>query len=124
MIYLDTHVVVWLYAGLTNRFNAPVKALMNQQDLMISPIVRLELQFLYEIHRVTVEADTIVTDLADRIGLTISELDFNTAMTRALEISWAQDPFDRVIVASASLGDHVLVSKDQNILGHYPLARW
>jgi PIN domain nuclease of toxin-antitoxin system len=124
LIYLDTHVVVWLYAGLTNRFNAPVKALMNQQDLMISPIVRLELQFLYEIHRVTVEADTIVTDLADRIGLTISELDFNTAMTRALEISWAQDPFDRVIVASASLGDHVLVSKDQNILGHYPLARW
>ena len=124
MIYLDTHVVVWLYAGLADKFNAPVQALMNQQDPLISPIVRLELQFLYEIHRVTVDADTVVTDLANRIGLTIVDLDFNTAISRALEISWTRDPFDRVIVASASLGDHVPVSKDQNILNPYPLAKW
>ena len=124
MIYLDTHVVVWLYAGLSGKFNPPVKALINEQNLAISPITRLELQFLYEIQRLTVDAETIVTDLAGRVGLTISNLDFDRAISRALEISWTRDPFDRIIVASASLGDHVLVSKDPNILDHYPLARW
>lgn len=124
MIYLDTHAVVWLYAGLADKFNAPVRVLMNEQDLAISPIVRLELQFLHEIHRVTEEADTIVADLANRIGLTIGNLDFYTTISRALEISWTRDPFDRIIVANASLDNSILVSKDQNILGHYPFAKW
>jgi PIN domain nuclease of toxin-antitoxin system len=41
-----------------------------------------------------------------------------------LEISWTRDPFDRIIVANASLENSILVSKDQSILGHYPFARW
>jgi PIN domain nuclease of toxin-antitoxin system len=124
LIYLDTHAVVWLYAGLADKFSAPVRALMNEQDIAISPAVRLELQFLHEIQRVADDADTIVTDLANRIGLTIGNLDFNATISRALEISWTRDPFDRIIVANASLDDSILVSKDQNILSHYPFARW
>jgi PIN domain nuclease of toxin-antitoxin system len=124
LIYLDTHAVVWLYAGLANKFNSPVRVLMNEQDIAISPIVRLELQFLYEIHRVTEDADTIVADLANRIGLTISNMDFNATISRALEISWTRDPFDRIIVANASLDRSILVTKDQNILSHYPLTKW
>jgi PIN domain nuclease of toxin-antitoxin system len=97
---------------------------MNEQDIAISPIVRLELQFLYEIHRVTEDADTIVADLANRIGLTIGNMDFNATISRALEISWTRDPFDRIIVANASLDRSILVTKDQNILSHYPLTKW
>jgi PIN domain nuclease of toxin-antitoxin system len=124
LIYLDTHAVVWLYAGLVEKFNPPIRDLMNAQDLVISPVVRLELQFLYEIHRVAEDAGTIVTDLANRIGLTIGDRNFNAAISRALDIPWTRDPFDRIIVASASLDDSILVSKDQNILSHYPFARW
>ena len=124
MIYLDTHAVVWLYAGLADKFNAPVRGLLNEQDIAISPIVRLELQFLHEIHRVADDADTIIADLASRIGLTIGNVDFNATISRALEISWTRDPFDRIIVANASLDNNILVSKDQNILSHYPFARW
>jgi PIN domain nuclease of toxin-antitoxin system len=124
LIYLDTHAVVWLYAGLADKFNAPVRSLMNEQDIAISPIVRLELEFLHEIQRVTDDADTIVADLANRIGLMISSQDFNTTVSRALEISWTRDPFDRLIVANASLENSILVSKDQTILRHYPFAKW
>lgn len=49
MIYLDTHVVVWLYAGLTAKLSDLAKLLINKHELYISPIVRLELQYLYEI---------------------------------------------------------------------------
>ena len=124
MIYLDTHAVVWLYAGLVEKFNQSIKELMNAQDIAISPAVRLELQFLFEIHRIRADASTIVTDLADRIGLTIGDENFNAIINQALEISWTRDPFDRIIVANASLDDSILVSKDQRILDHYQFAMW
>ena len=43
MMYLDTHVAVWLYAGLTERFRPVVRERLNTNDLFISPIVILEL---------------------------------------------------------------------------------
>ncbi|WP_230458629.1 PIN domain-containing protein [Microcystis aeruginosa] len=52
MIYLDTHIVVWLYAGLTAKLSDCAKHLINENELYISPIVRLELQYLYEIGRI------------------------------------------------------------------------
>lgn len=124
MIYLDTHVVVWLYAGLTELFSEPIRRLINDHEVVISPVVRLELQYLYEIHRVTDEAYTIVADLANRIGLQVCTRPFNRIVTQALTCSWTRDPFDRIIVANAALQDNVLVSKDQNILGNYVHARW
>lgn len=44
MIYLDTHVVVWLYAGLVEKFSPRVQDLLNQNQLLVNGIVRLELQ--------------------------------------------------------------------------------
>ena len=124
MIYLDTHVVVWLYAGLIEKFSQPVRALLNEQEILISPIVRLELQYLYEVQRVTEEASTMVADLSDRIGLRVCDRDFHAIVSHALTFSWTRDPFDRLIVAQASLRDDILVSKDQQILSHYAHARW
>ena len=124
MIYLDTHVVVWLYAGLTERFSDRAKALLNEHDLLISPIVRLELRYLYEIGRVTVDDAVIITDLAQRIGLRVCSKSFDAAATRATALTWTRDPFDRIIVAHAGLGDNYLLSKDKAILEHYPQAVW
>jgi PIN domain nuclease of toxin-antitoxin system len=42
----------------------------------------------------------------------------------ALSETWARDPFDRLIVANARARDAVLVTKDERILRHYPLAVW
>jgi PIN domain nuclease of toxin-antitoxin system len=124
LIYLDTHVVVWLYAGLAEKFSEPVHRLINQQDLYVSPIVRLELQYLYEIQRITVGADAIVTDLAGRIGLQVCDKSFSLIVSKASGCAWTRDPFDRLIVANAALNDDVLLSKDPDILEKYAYARW
>ncbi|NKQ35466.1 MAG: type II toxin-antitoxin system VapC family toxin [Chloroflexi bacterium] len=124
MIYLDTHVVVWLYAGLLEKFNQQVGEALNDQEVYISPVVRLELRYLYEIERITVDADAIVTDLSSRIGLNVCGKDYNAIVTQAMEVTWTRDPFDRLIVAHAALHDDILISKDQNILEHYAYALW
>jgi len=97
---------------------------MNAQPMTICPAVRLELQHLYEIQRVTEQADAIVADLATRIGLSVCDKAFNDVITQAMALSRTRDPFDRLIVANAGLGDDILITKDQRMLDHYPLARW
>ena len=124
MIYLDTHLVVWLYGGLTEKFTDLAKSLLNEHDLYISPMVRLELKYLSEIERVSVPADTIILDLGDRLGLRICEKDFSRVVGSALGLSWTRDPFDRLIVAQAAIAENILLTKDIKILEHYAQAQW
>jgi len=124
LIYLDTHVVVWLYAGKIKKLSEQAKELINGHEVIISPVVRLELQYLFEIQRVTDEANEIVFDLSDRIGLKICDKSINTIVSGALDLSWARDPFDRIIVANAAINHNILVTKDQNILENYEKAIW
>jgi len=124
LIYLDTHVVVWLYAGKVEKLSEQAKELINGHEVFISPVVRLELQYLFEIQRTTDEANEIVFDLSDRIGLKICDKSFNTIVSGALDFSWTRDPFDRIIVANAAINNNILVTKDQNILENYEKAMW
>lgn len=124
MIYLDTHIVVWLYAGKIKKLSKQAKELINDHDVIISPVVRLELQYLFEIQRITVEANEIVSDLSNRIGLKMCDKSFNTIVSGALDFSWIRDPFDRIIVANAAVNHNILLTKDQNILENYEKAMW
>jgi PIN domain nuclease of toxin-antitoxin system len=124
LIYLDTHVVVWLYAGLTDKLSDLAKLLINKHELYISPIVRLELQYLYEIGRIADESDMIQADLFNKIGLRVCEKAFNLIIGQALEINWTRDPFDRLIVGNALVNGKILLTKDKNILANYKKAQW
>lgn len=124
MIYLDTHILVWLYAGLTDKFSDLAKSVMNSHDLYISPIVRLEVKYLNEIGRISASPDTIVTDLGDRLGLRICGKDFNAVIGHSLGLDWTRDPFDRLIVAHAAVNHNILLTKDQTILANYAQAQW
>ncbi len=124
MIYLDTHVVVWLYAGLLDMLSATARQLINEHDVLISPAVRLELQYLFEGQHVMAAPDVVVNDLAHRIGLQVCSKSFDRIVTHALAYTWTRDPFDRLITANAGLDDSLLLSKDGNILRHYAHARW
>lgn len=59
MIYLDTHVVIWLYIGDSTRFSETAKKAIEEHDLLISPLVTLELTYLYEIGRLLVQSNQI-----------------------------------------------------------------
>ncbi|HAN74091.1 MAG TPA: transposase [Planktothrix sp. UBA8407] len=124
MIYLDTHVVVWLYAGLTDKLSDLAKSLINTHDLYISPMVRLELKYLYEIGRISEQPDPIIADLGDIIGLRICEQDFNKVIGYSLGLDWTRDPFDRLIVAHAAVNGNILLTKDNIILANYVQAKW
>ena len=124
MIYLDTHVVAWLYSGLTDKLTDIAKTLINDSEVYISAIVRLELQYLYEIKRIKDEPDMIISNLSDQIGLKICNKNFNDIISITLTITWTRDPFDRIITGNALLNNNILLSKDQNILNNYLYAKW
>lgn len=123
MIYLDTHIVVWLFAGFSGKLSQETRELINQHELFISPFVRLELQYLYETQRVTVDSAAITTDLAARLGLMVCDKELNKIVSQALAFAWTRDPFDRLIVAHASLDNNMLISQDRNIRNHYAHVR-
>ena len=124
MIYLDTHIVVWLYAGLTAKLSDCAKHLINENELYISPIVRLELQYLYEIGRITEKSDDIVLELVSCLDLKVCKKDFNLIINQSVIINWTRDPFDCLIVSNASVDNHILLTKDYHILNHYENAGW
>lgn len=124
VVHLDTHVVVWLYAGEPERLSKVAAALIESSAVAISPAVVLELQYLHEIKRVTEPAGHVVDDLRGRIDLTVDDLAFSTVVTEALGLSWTRDPFDRLITAHARARDAILLSADKRIQKHYARATW
>lgn len=124
MIYLDTHVVVWLYVGRLKLFGEPVKELLREHDLLISPMVRLELQYLYNLDRTDADANTLIADLSRRIGLSICQKPFNNIISNALSMTWTRDPFDRILVAHASVDNNILITRDELIRDNYTHAQW
>lgn len=124
MIYLDTHVVVWLYDGEVGKLSKAAAQKIQGEDLFISPAVILELQFLHEIQRLRPTASTMVATLAKEMALQVSDLSFIAVVESATEQKWVRDPFDRLIVAQAAANDAPLVTKDERIRKHYRHAIW
>jgi PIN domain nuclease of toxin-antitoxin system len=124
LIYLDTHVAVWLYEGRLERFPAKVITAFEKNELLISPMAVLELQYLFETERITVPAKKIIHELSASIGLTECRQPFGLVVSHALAIAWTRDPFDRLITAQAMAGNAVLISKDLAIRRHYKNAQW
>ena len=124
MIYLDTHVVAWLYAGLVTHLNPALMQLINKGSLLISPMVVLELEYLFETGRTSDSGQTVYQDLRKRIGLRICGRAFEEVIFLAERQKWTRDPFDRIIVAQAALESNILVTKDRLIRKHYPNALW
>lgn len=124
MTYLDTHVVAWLYAGKTRILPENIWDEIAKEDLVISPMVILELQYLFEIGRVAEKGSVVIRDLAERIGLNVCTLPFERVIEHAVKQTWTRDPFDRIIVAQASVQSNRLITKDELILQNYPYALW
>lgn len=124
MIYLDTHIVVWLYQKDRNRFTPETLALIDKEELLISPMVELEIEYLFEIDKINIRAEIILDYLKDKTGLKVCENSFSSIVQKATSMKWTRDPFDRIITAHAAIGDSILITKDKQIRKHYPGAFW
>ena len=122
--YLDTHVVLWLYAGETQRLSKRAADTVNRESLAISPLVLLEMQYLREIGRITVAPNIVTTDLGRRLGLAVEDRPSAALVEQCMDLSWTRDVFDRLIVAQAALDNAWLITRDRLILKHYPKAVW
>ena len=124
MIYLDTHVMVWLYAGEHTRFARTARRLIETETLLISPILLLELALLEETGRIKARAQTIFTELQELLPLSICDLPFAEVSIASLQQKWTRDPFDRLIVAQAFARGARLITKDRFIRRHFKDAVW
>ena len=124
MIYLDTHVVAWLFAGEVGLLPSKVRSLIDTEELLISPIVELELQYLYELKRTTQPGSVVVDSLEEEIGLARCRLPFAQIVAEALRNDWTRDPFDRILVAQAQVRRMPLLTKDTDIRKNYTEAIW
>ncbi len=61
------------------------KKAIDESDLFVSQLVRLELQYLFEIGRIKVKADTIIKSLSKTIHLKISNVALYQIIEEALK---------------------------------------
>ena len=124
LIYLDTHVVAWLFAGDGALLSRTAKQAIESHDLLISPAALLELEFLFETKRTSTPGAAVVEDLRNRIGARVCDLPFPDVARAALGQRWTRDPFDRLIVAQAAVRATPLLTKDRVIRRSYRPALW
>lgn len=124
MIYLDTHVVVWLYAGEHARLARTASRLIETESLLISPVLLLELALLEETGRIKIREQAIFAELQESLALSVCDLPFAEVAARSLLQKWTRDPFDRLIVAQATARGARLITKDRLIRRHFKDAVW
>lgn len=123
--YLDTHVVVWLCENKLSRISAPALDALNEHDLLISPAVLIELNFLYQIHRIVRAPQDLAKQLKMQIGVQVCNHSFPDLADTSLFENWTRDPFDLMIVSQAKAnGFAPLITADAKIRDHYPPAVW
>ncbi len=124
LVYLDTHVVVWLYDALTDRLSHAAAEAIEDNDLVVSWMVELELQFLHETGRLRVKPAEIIRHLSTRIGLRLSDVGLERIVRAAAGMDWTRDVFDRLIAAESAAMDIPLITKDRTIRAHHKLSVW
>lgn len=124
MVYLDTNVVVWL-AGAPSQLSPLATDTLNSADqLLISPIVELELEYLFEVGRIKRPASAVLAHIRGVFDLRRCDRSFAAVVNAAVPMKWTRDPFDRLITAQAAIGDDELLTGDETIRANYSFARW
>jgi PIN domain nuclease of toxin-antitoxin system len=117
-------VVGWLYEGALDRIPKRAHGLLSEAPPRVSPMVELELSFLYQVGRVTEPASAPLRSLRRSIGLEVADVSFAELAAAALDLTWTRDPFDRLIAAHAIVANAPLLTADRTILANLPLATW
>lgn len=123
--YLDTHIVQWLMQGDVKHLTRDARRLIDTAELLVSPMVTLELELLYEIKRGSRPWHDMQDKLRPELGLRVCDLPFARVIDVAHNESWTRDPFDRIIVANAKANSLAyLISADEAIRKNYQRAVW
>ncbi len=123
--YLDTNVAVWLAQGDLPRITPTALDSIRNSNLLVSPMVALELAYLYEINRITLTSQDVLIKLKAELGVDVCDSSFSALIAIAVNERWTRDPFDRVIVSHAKAnGLSPLISADEAIRKNYIKTVW
>lgn len=122
-VFLDTHAAAAL-AEDSSLLGRRARSLVERAAIFVSPLVRLELQCLFELGRIVRSADEVIEMLVGSVGLAQTEDPMAEVVLQAMDLEWTRDPFDRLLVATARLHRAPLITKDQTILEHFSGAVW
>ncbi len=124
-VYLDTHVAAFVHTGDAALLSpTAVHMLEAAQKTLISPMVVLELQYLFELSLIAYPGNQIAGFLADQLGIEIDTAGMGEAVLHAGGFTWTRDPFDRTITAQAARVGAFLLTRDATIRQHYHAALW
>lgn len=125
-VYLDTHVIVWLYQSNLKRLSRKaIETLENMENrLLFSPMVKLELQYLHEIRRIENSPNQVLSALTDVLDLTMCQKPWNKIVETAIQCQFTRDAFDRLIIAHAMFDNDFIITKDEKMTANYPNCIW
>lgn len=109
---------------MAEKLPARARALIDTQESGISPIAVLELTYLHEIERARDPVPTMLSALRREMGVDVVDGSIVELVQAATDLSWTRDPFDRLIAAHAVITNSRLVTADETIREHLPLAIW
>lgn len=117
---LDTHIAVALYEGRVGGLGPAARRAIDRDVVTISPAVLLEIELLHEIGRLRVGAGPVSVRLGEDLSIRVASERFADVATEALSLGFTRDPFDRLIVAHASLTKAALITQDTTLRYRYP----
>lgn len=124
MMYIDTHVAIWLTEKKLTKFPKKVRHLLEVETVIIPAMVELELHVLSEIGKTKSLPGDILASLEKMFGAQESLHSTHEVCRMAQSLSWTRDIFDRLIVAESMCAGAPLITKDSTIQQHYPKAVW
>lgn len=123
--YLDTNIAIFLHSGNAARLTQRATEQIESTDLLVSAMVMLELEMLYEKGAIQYTASQILSDLNQQIGVSVCQFPMAVVMSSALRVKWTREPGDRIIVANAIANNEApLVTSDRRTHEEYSNAIW
>jgi PIN domain nuclease of toxin-antitoxin system len=108
-----------------SRISTTAQNQIENTDLLISPMVLLELEMLYDKSTIRYPSSQILADLSQQIGLSVCQIAMAQIVRSAVTIKWTREPGDLLIVANAMANNEApLITKDERIRNGYNNAIW
>jgi PIN domain nuclease of toxin-antitoxin system len=122
-VYLDTHILLWLYTNKLSNLSKDALRLIENNDLITGEINILELEYMNEIGRTNDRGLDVYRFLNSSFNLKSVGVS-SEVIFKAMNIGWTRDLFDRLTVAGTMVFGTKLLTKDAHILDNFDLAVW